>query len=241
MRTVSTASQLTTTAGSTGDLYLALDTVSIYAWKDYVSGAPTADSASYYATANGGETRWVLTAALNSINNLSSKTTPVGADVIVIGDSAASFAGKKVTLTNLFAAFPPVTSPVAWTPTFTGFGTVTNINARSWRVGSLLHFEIAFASGIATTTEARISLGFNGTNNNVTSASTYPTIQPIGGGGSSSQNDRYYTALIEASKQYITIGMFDASNTALTKRNADSVAVSGWFIALTGAVRVEGW
>jgi len=98
MRTVSTASQLTTTAGSTGDLYLALDTVSIYAWKDYVSGAPTADSASYYATANGGETRWVLTAALNSINNLSSKSTPVGADVIAIGDSAASFAGKKVTL-----------------------------------------------------------------------------------------------------------------------------------------------
>ena len=183
----------------------------------------------------------IKTAIFGAINGLTSKSTPVGADVIVIGDSAASFAGKKVTLTELFAQFPPVTAPVAWTPTFTGFGTASNVNARSWRVGSLLHFEIAFTSGIATTTEARISLGFNGTNNNVTSASTYPTIQAVGGGGSSSQNDRYYTALIEASKQYITIGMFDASNSALTKRNADSLAVSGWFVALSGAVRIEGW
>ena len=179
--------------------------------------------------------------ANSKISALTAKTSFADTDEFVLVDNAGTPTTKKITGANLKASIPLITTPVSWTPTFTGFGTVSNVNARSWRVGSLLHFEIAFTSGIATTTEARISLGFNGTNNNVTSASTYPTIQAVGGGGSSSQNDRYYTALIEASKQYITIGMFDASNSALTKRNADSLAVSGWFVALSGAVRIEGW
>ena len=38
------------------------------------------------------------TAIFGAINGLTSKSTPVGADVIAIGDSAASFAGKKTTI-----------------------------------------------------------------------------------------------------------------------------------------------
>ena len=59
MRTVTTAATLTTTAGSTGSVYIAMDNSSVYFWKDYVTSAPTVDSSNYYATANGGETRWV--------------------------------------------------------------------------------------------------------------------------------------------------------------------------------------
>jgi len=40
----------------------------------------------------------IKTAIFGAINGLTSKSTPVGTDVIVIGDSAASFAGKKTTL-----------------------------------------------------------------------------------------------------------------------------------------------
>ena len=40
----------------------------------------------------------IKTAIFGAINGLTSKSTPVGADVIAIGDSAASFAGKKATL-----------------------------------------------------------------------------------------------------------------------------------------------
>ena len=40
----------------------------------------------------------IKTAIFGAINGLTSKSTPVGADVIAIGDSAASYAGKKVTL-----------------------------------------------------------------------------------------------------------------------------------------------
>jgi hypothetical protein len=45
----------------------------------------------------------IKTAIFGAINGLTSKSTPVGADVIAIGDSAASFAGKKTTINELLA------------------------------------------------------------------------------------------------------------------------------------------
>lgn len=46
----------------------------------------------------------IKTAVFGAINGLTAKTTPVGADVIAIGDSAASFAGKKTTVAQLAAS-----------------------------------------------------------------------------------------------------------------------------------------
>ena len=62
----------------------------------------------------------IKNAIFNGINGLTSKSTPVGADVIVIGDSAASFAGKKVPISSLpLAAVPQAT----WRAnTYTGYG-----------------------------------------------------------------------------------------------------------------------
>lgn len=45
----------------------------------------------------------IKNAVFGGINGLTSKSTPIGADVIAIGDSAASFAGKKVTINELLA------------------------------------------------------------------------------------------------------------------------------------------
>ena len=58
MRYLAAASTLTTTSGSAGAVYVTADK-GVYYWRDYVSSAPTVDSDTYYATANGGETRWV--------------------------------------------------------------------------------------------------------------------------------------------------------------------------------------
>ena len=62
----------------------------------------------------------IKTAIFGAINGLTSKSTPVGADVIAIGDSAASFAGKKTTLTAAVAAGLSGWT-VAW-DTFAGVG-----------------------------------------------------------------------------------------------------------------------
>lgn len=180
-----------------------------------------------------------------SINGLTSKSTPVGADVIVVGDSAASFAGKKTTLTELFAQFPPVTSPVAWTPTFTGFGTVSGVTAYSWRNGSELFFEIYFTSGTPTATEARISLGFNGTDGNVTSASTYPTLSIIGtagGDGAAGAGQQLIIPLMEVSKTYMTFGLlYGLVYPPLAKRVGNVITTSGDSVSVKGSVRIQGW
>ena len=197
MRYLSAASSLTTTAGSSGSVYVTADK-GIYYWRDYVSSAPTVDSDLYYATANGGETRWVK----NGTNAI-------------------------------------VTSPVSWTPTFTGFGTVSGVTAYSWRVGSCLHFEYTFQSGSATSTEARVSLGFNGTDGNVTTANSYPTLQVIGH-GAISNSVHSFVVMAEASKTYITFGLSEVYN-LLVKRNGSDIANSSSVLSFRGSVRIQGW
>ena len=183
----------------------------------------------------------IKTAIFGAINGLTSKSTPVGADVIVIGDSAASFAGKKVTLTELFAQFPPVTAPVAWPPTFTGFGTVSGVSARSWRVGAELFFEITFTSGVSTATEARVSLGYNGTDGNVTTASNYPTLQHVSVISQTTGDLPVLRCLVEASKTYLVFGASAAAISPLVKRNGDVIVANGWILSFKGSVRIQGW
>lgn len=140
-------------------------------------------------------------------------------------------------------SIPIITAPVAWVPTFTGFGTVSGVTAYSWRVGSCLFFEIHFTSGTSTATEARISLGYNGTNGNVTTASTYPTLQAVGYGGSDTGTSPF-VMLAEASKTYLTIGVQDGSSgtrAGISKRNGDALLASGWVFSVSGSVRITGW
>ncbi len=59
------------------------------------------------------------------------------------------------------------TQPVAYTPTFSGLGTVTNVGVYSWRDGVNLCTYAAFQDGTVSGVES-FTIGFNGTNNNVT-------------------------------------------------------------------------
>jgi len=169
-----------------------------------------------------------------------------GAEILAMVQDGGSVQGNidliKAYFDTLYSTMT-YTAPASVTPTFTGFGTVSGVNCHTWRVGALLFFEYSFVSGIATATEARMSLRHNPGSGevDVTTVSNYPTVQPVGGGGADSQVDRYYTALAEASVTYLTIGMFDGSNPAIAKRQGSSLAVSGWRVSLSGSVRINGW
>lgn len=201
MRYLSASSSLTTTAGSSGSVYVTADN-GIYYWRDYVTSAPTVDNALYYATANGGETRWVKN----------------GTDAII-------------------------TSPASVTPVFTGLGTVSGVTAYTWRIGSELYFEITFTSGTSTATEMRIGLRHNPGSGevDVTTASTYPTLQ-ICGVGAFNGGQGCYVVLAEASKTYVTFGFsYAGSQAALNKLNGSSVTSAGGVGSYKGSVRIQGW
>ena len=76
----------------------------------------------------------IKTAIFGAINGLTSKSTPVGADVIAIGDSAASFAGKKALLNTLAGAIMPYAKLSDTKATGTDGGTFTT---GGWRTRTI--------------------------------------------------------------------------------------------------------
>ena len=173
------------------------------------------------------------------ISELTSMGALAGTEKIPGVDSGTQYTTPTDIATYVRTAY--ITSPVAYTPTFTGFGTVTSITAYSWRVGSELRFEIIGTTGTVTATEARISIGYNGTDGNVTTASTYPTLQALNGSVAINSDAQSVQGLVEASKAYITFGVLGGGVGMLSKRNGNSLITSGGIISVSGSVRIQGW
>jgi hypothetical protein len=126
----------------------------------------------------------------------------------------------------------------AYTPIFTGFGTVTNVAFYKKRLGDLLLIEGKFTSGTTTATEARISLP-----SGLTSAGTdiIPSIRKAGTFIQSIPSASQLVALIEPSVTYLTFGLQDASNAGLTKKNGDDMFSSSTDFSFSALVPIEGW
>jgi hypothetical protein len=136
-----------------------------------------------------------------------------------------------------------ITDWVAYTPTFTGFGTVSNVQIWSRRVGDTLYIRGRVQSGTPTAVEAQMTLGYNGTNSNVTSSSTKITnIQLAGmlifdGGGASTCN-----TLIESNKGYITFGYQSVAGSAgLTKLNGNGLVATNTVISFQAEVPIASF
>ena len=128
----------------------------------------------------------------------------------------------------------------AYTPTFTGFGTVTSPDCYHSRDGEFLEVDCKFTTGTTTATEARISLP----NSLVSSASgalrvageyIYDTASTSHGGA----------ILIEASVGYITFSRPEvysgASVAALAKSNGNNITSSGTILSVKFRVPIAGW
>ena len=138
MRTVTTAATLTTTAGSTGSVYVALDTTSVYFWKDYVTSAPTVDGVIYFATANGGETRWVrvnaseaapvsYTSTLTGFGSISGLTSYYWySNAGTVGNFEITFTAGTVTGTEARASLPFTSASTYPTLSICGSGATNN-------------------------------------------------------------------------------------------------------------------
>lgn len=135
-----------------------------------------------------------------------------------------------------------ITPWVAYTPTFTGFGTVSSVEVWSRRVGDTLQIRGRFTSGTSTAVEARVTLGFNGTNSNVSSSNTTITnIQMCGITTPDTAQTGTQFNLIQANSGYFGFGLQSGASGGLTLLNGNSVALSGWVISFKVDIPVDVW
>jgi hypothetical protein len=150
------------------------------------------------------------------------------------------------------ASYGPVaTDWVTYTPTISGFGSVSSVEFVSRREGDSLRIRGKFTSGTVADSTASVTLGFNGINANVTSADT-TKIQSIADGGkwvrqtSGGSVDKGGSILISPSTGTVTFGPVEtfganSTSTALTSKNGNTIAVATDVIALDALIPIAGW
>jgi len=125
----------------------------------------------------------------------------------------------------------------AYTPTYTGLGTVANDSARWKRQGEDMLLRVDFDCGTSTATEARISLP-----GSYVSSANINTLEIAGNMQRETTAEVSYAPAIEASKAYITFMLQGTGFTgATTKRNGSDICASGNKIALIARIPIEGW
>ena len=117
-----------------------------------------------------------------------------------------------------------ITGPTSYTPTYTGFGTVSGSNAWYSVVGNMLYGGGYVTVGTPTATEARISLP--GSYTVGTSAGSSTSIAGSLIHANSGGIGMLFT-LMQSGNAYVTISYRDGSNGGLTSQNGNNTLVSG--------------
>lgn len=136
---------------------------------------------------------------------------------------------------------------VGYTPSFTGFGSVTNSGFFSRRVGDSLQFKGVFTVGTPTNVAAFISFGYSGGNGNVVvdtsklngNSGQYEVCGTVGRNisGASSAN-----ALIQGNlSTTVAIGQQDGSNNGLTNVSGSVFVGAGNVVSIFAQVPISGW
>jgi hypothetical protein len=125
----------------------------------------------------------------------------------------------------------------AYTPTFTGFGTVTVSSCWHSRVSQNLLLQCNFTAGTPTAVEARLSLP----NNLVIDPTVIPALATVGRGARNVSNAESQVILAEPSVSYVTFGVGASGVTALGKQLGNVVVAAGNVYSFTAVVPIQGW
>jgi hypothetical protein len=140
--------------------------------------------------------------------------------------SSLVLAGKTIDVLTSFASY---------TPTFTGFGTVSGAETYWRRVRDICELDCRFVCGTPTATEARMSLPPG-----LTSLSGITT-HIAGFGFISAASASVWTIISEPNVSYITFGLQNSGSAGLTKQNGNSLLSSGNVLSFRASVRISGW
>lgn len=138
---------------------------------------------------------------------------------------------------DLDQANVPMSDWVAFTPTFTAWGTVAT-SAFFWRrVGDSMQIQGKFTAGTVTAAEARVSLPSGYT----IDSTKIPAIRCVGWTATDFNAASTIATLAESAVTYLTFGLQNSGNNALTKANANSLINSGNIVSLFAEVPISGW
>lgn len=191
-------------------------------------------------------------ATATSLNKMA-VTAPATASTLSVADGKTFTCSNTLTFTGTdsssvnfgaggtVAYSSELTSWVAYTPTFVGFGTPTSA-VWSRRVGDTLEIRGVIVAGTTTATEARMTLGFNGIDGNVTaSTASLSTLDVVGFGALSAANAGSYVILAEETVGYITFGIQAAGSGGYSKQDGNALMNSSQTLSFFASVPIVEW
>lgn len=203
-----------------------LEPLNTFQGSSFTNGLPAAPNGSTYSG-------WVVPSSSDTSLRVMFHQASTNANAVDIYVDRMSIGPSAKVQTGI------ITSPERYTPVFTGFGTVTDVEIYSWREGSNLVVSGNFTTGTTTATEARLSLGFNGIEGGLTTQS-FPSIKAAGTMFFPTAAAAIGTILSEPSVSYVTFGTQNASSSGLTKQNGNTYGSSSKF-TLNFKVPILGW
>lgn len=169
--------------------------------------------------------------------------TDNGTNKTKVQAAAALGSDNTVTLPTETGTLLIGTGWVAYTPTLTGFGTPSAVTFFSRRIGDSLEISGKFTSGTSTGVEARASIGFNGTDGNVTiDATKTPNLRQAGTAvrSTTGANNTFILANT-GSLAYVNFSIQSSGAASLTAAVGTGIAGSGDTIAFEAKVPITGW
>jgi hypothetical protein len=130
---------------------------------------------------------------------------------------------------------------ISYTPTFTGFGTVSTSNMYYRRVGDSVQVHGTFVSGTVTGAQAQVSFPTGLTvDSSKSPSSTYYTAGQFARNTAPSSAGAFY-AITEGGQSTLSFGIESTSLTPLTPQNASAIFTTGDTISIYATVPIAGW
>jgi hypothetical protein len=141
---------------------------------------------------------------------------------------------------------PAMSDWVAYTPTFTGMTSASSVSFKSRRVGDTLEVKGYFVVNTPNSSQVQITLGYNGTNGNVTiDSSKIPSTGNVivGNAGRSNSSTTYFTIvpLAIGNTGYVSIGIQSSTTNDLTNAIGTTTFVNTDNVSVEFAVPITGW
>lgn len=190
-----------------------------------------------------------ISAGATSGSVLYSTTARTNVPIRIIGRAlvnevtAGTWASNASTVTINPLIVPTITSLVAYTPVFTGLGTVAASSFYSCRIGSNLRVIGSYTTGTPTAVIAQIALGFNGTSGNVTIAPiAVPLIVGKGDFGSGSTgNPNNFSVIASSGTTTMTFGYRATVAVPISSQNGNALAGAAETQQIFADIPILGW